>query len=455
VRLTLAPCHVTGTAELLRCGTFVVPEDRAHPKGRQLPLKVIIVPARDPHPREPVVFLSGGPGEAATNGAAFWVDAPFRRDHDIVLMDQRGTGEGGALDCPADDAGDLQADIEPLFHDVGAYAACAVRLSARADLRLYTTPVAMRDLDDLRQALGWRQIDLLGASYGTRAALVYIHMFGAHVRAAALSGVSALENRAPLHHSAAAQQALERVIAQCAADPACHEAFPDPMGDVRAVMQDLTVRPVRVTATDPASHAPGQLTLTAAGFADGLRVMLYSEKGGRAVPRLLSQARKGDYAPFAAAAVSSGYSFRHGLPMGLLLSVSCPEDVARIRPEDVVRETRGSVFGDGRVRAQMAACASWPQGPLPADYAAPFVSKVPTLLLSGALDPVTPSYWAELTRRRLPVSRHVILPGAHVPIDACVQALLLQMFETADPAALDTNCVGKITLPPFDVRGPA
>lgn len=449
----LHPCHVEGSAEAWLCGTFVVPEDRARPGGRTLPLEVAVLKSKTVHSREPVFFLAGGPGQDATHAAAGFADSPLRRDHDIVLMDTRGTGVATALDCPVADSQALQADLDPLFSDLSPYAPCAARLARKADLALYTTPIAMQDLDDLRRALGYHRIDLYGGSFGTRAGLVYLRMFGSHVRAAAFSGMVAFENPVPLYHTAAAERALERLFAECAGEAACHAAYPDPMGDLRAVLAKLAASPAHLTVKHPATGAAVAVILTPAGFANGVRVMLYSEEEGRAIPHLLSLAQAGDYAPFADAAVQAGYQFGHAVHIGVLLSVSCSEDVPRIRPTDIGPATAGSVFGDERVRGEIAACALWPKGRLPADYATPFASPVPTLILSGEIDPVTPPQWGEIARRTLPNSRHIVLPGAHVSEGPCVEQLVTQMFATADPGSVDAACVAKIAMPPFEVGG--
>jgi pimeloyl-ACP methyl ester carboxylesterase/streptogramin lyase len=451
--LLLVDCQVPGTKVAGKCGTVVVPEDRAKPGGRRLPLRVLVLPAVEARALEPVYVLLGGPGQAATEDADGWDTSPVRRRHAIVLMDLRGTGVGTALDCPTRADLDLQEVVEPLFHDPASFAACAATLAKSADLSLYTTPIAMQDLDDLRQALGHERIDLWAGSYGTRAALVYMRMFGGHVRSAVLSGILPLEDRAPLYHAAAAEEALERLFAQCAADAACHAAYPDPLQDVRTVLAGLAVRPARLSVSHPVTKAPSELTLTAAGFADGLRVMLYSVEQGRSLPRLAAEARAGHLEAFAQAAVQSGWNFNREARLGLLLSVTCSEDVARIRPDDIPRETAGTLFGDTRVRNQVAACAQWPRGRLPADYATPFETHVPTLLFSGTLDPVTPPHWGELALRTFVAGRHVVLPGAHVPDSPCVAAMTARMFDTASVQAVDARCVDALSLPPFELPG--
>jgi pimeloyl-ACP methyl ester carboxylesterase len=189
--------------------------------------------------------------------------------------------------------------------------------------------------------------------------------------------------------------------------------------------------------------------LSASAFADGLRVMLYSEERGRRVPLLLQRAREGDYAPFAEAALASGRGLTLGLRAGLLLAISCTEDTARIRPDEVEPMTSGSFIGDARVRGQMAACAVWPRTRLPADFYAGFQSDVPVLLVSGNLDPVTPPKWGEEAAKSLPNSRHLVLPTAHVGDNDCVDAMTRTLFDTADVNSVDASCIASIKLPPF------
>jgi pimeloyl-ACP methyl ester carboxylesterase len=463
-RLSLAPCRIPvpaqdgqsvlpGEGEAARCGTFSVPENRDRP-GRMLPLKVIVLPARSATPKEPVFLLGGGPGQAATAFAPGVAGAFHRDNHDVVLMDVRGTGDGHRLDCPqggSDD--DIQSYLEPLFHQGAGYAACRDALAQTADLTRYTTPEAMKDLDELREALGHERIILEGGSYGTRAAITYIRMFGERVRAATLYSLVPIENRAPLFHAAAAQRAFDLVAAGCAAEAPCRAAFPDVRGDLEAVLARLRAAPARATVPHPVTNAPTEVTITASAFGDALRVFLYSGEASREVPLLLSQARAGDLAPFARAALQSSRGLSSAVRMGLLLSFTCSEDVHRIRPDEIARETAGSFIGDARVRGQIAACSVWPRGEVPADYYRPFRSEVPVLLVSGEIDPVTPPSWGEIARRTFPNSVHVVMPGGHTPGSPCIDALARRLYETGSVQGLDTRCVAAERLPPFALPG--
>src|SRR6185312_9283609 len=185
---------------------------------------------------------------------------------------------------------------------------------------------------------------------------------------------------------------------------------------------------------------------------DGLRVMLYDEETGRRLPLLLKRARAGDYTPFAQLGIENGRGLKQAVALGLLLSVSCTEDVSRIRPEEVAPATAGSFIGDWRVRGQMAACSVWPKAPLPEEYLAPFVSRVPVLFISGNMDPVTPPHWGDDARNSFPNSVHVVMPGAHVSYNDCVETLMKAFLKAADPKALDASCAAKTKLPAFALK---
>jgi pimeloyl-ACP methyl ester carboxylesterase len=450
-RIELSTCRPAGIQEDVLCGVFNVPENRAAPNGRVLPLAVIVLPARQQTDKGPIFFLSGGPGQAATESAQFLVGSPMREQHDIVFIDLRGTGEGHSLDCEASGSDDnLQTYLDPpIFSNVEAYIACRDQLAANADLTQYTTEISMRDIDDAREALGYDRINLSGGSYGTRAALVYIRNHGTHVRTAFLTGLAPFENRNPLYHAPAAQRAFERVADQCAADAACNRAFPDVRADLNAVLTRLRASPARVTVHHPVTDAPTEVRLSAQNFADGLRVMLYSAETSRAVPYMLHRARQGDLSPFAENAVRSSRGLANVIARGLLLSVTCAEEAPRIRAEEIPGVTGNSFVTGARVRNQLAACAVWPRGAVSADHATPFTSNVPTVLISGDLDPVTPPEWGEIARGYLPNSIHVVNPEGHAGGGECVANIEAALFETGGIDGLDTSCVPTMRLPPF------
>lgn len=447
---TLTPCAIPNAKAPLLCGTFLVPENYAHPEGRQLPLKLVVVPSETKPAKEPVFVLAGGPGGAITPEAGDISSTWLRKDHDVVLVDMRGTGESAKLDCDlGKSAAHPEELMEPLFREGTRYAACAKELSQKADLTQYTTTIAMRDLDDLRKSLGYGKINLWGGSYGTRAAMVYLHLYPQNVRSAILSGMSPMDERGPLDFAAAAERSLDIVLKQCAEETACHKAFPDPHGDLDAVIAALKIKPALVTLNVPPAGKPAQVPLTVSAFTDSLRVMLYDTDTERRIPLLLSRARSGDFSEFADTALHHGIAMKESLAMGLLLSVTCNEDLSRIDPKEIPGATGDSFIGDYRVRGQMAACSVWPTGPIAKDFDKPFTSDVPVLIISGNLDPVTPPHWGEDAKRYFPNSLHVIAPGGHVSYNDCLNRLKQQFLATANVKGLDASCIVNEKLPPF------
>jgi len=447
----LAPCELRGVEGTALCGTYEVWEDRDAQAGRRIGLNIVVLPARDPRPElGAYVYLHGGPGAAATTTAPRYASSWQREHHDILLVDQRGTGESNPLGCdlsrPSDTA---QAYLEAPFGRLAEFQTCRDALSESADLALYTTPIAMDDLNEVREALGYGLVNVSGGSYGSRATLVYLRRHPQTVRTAVINGVAPIAFTNPLFHSSEAQKALDRTFAECAATAECADAFPDLSRKFDELLARLEVEPARVTVTDPDTGETVEIALTRSGFAESLRVFTYYMPRARRVPLLIHRAWEGDYAPFAEAGINSTRGISLILKMGMLLSVTCAEDVARIDPDTIDEITGGTYLGDERVRTQMAVCSIWPQGRIPANYGEPVRADVPVLVLSGTVDPVTGSDWGEEAASHLPDSLHLIIPGAHGVGDSCTQSIIRAFVASGTLAGLDTSCVADVTLPPF------
>jgi pimeloyl-ACP methyl ester carboxylesterase len=455
--IELQTCRVADVEEPLRCASYQVPENRTQAGGRKLELDIVVIPARRPLPgAAPLFVLFGGPGESASPAIGFFAKSWERQDRDVVIYDVRGASPHGGLDCDfgGSDA-DLQGYLQPLFADGVKYRACREALEKRADLRQYTTPNLVEDLDDVRSAMGYSKIDIEAGSYGTRFAIAYIHKYGDHVSAALLSGLVPMSYRSPLYHAAAAQRSFDKMVERCEADAACKAAYPDLHGDLAAILDQLRHAPAKVTVTNPATGKPGEVDLGPAALGDAIRVMLYTTETQAQLPLLLHRAKAGDFRPFAETTLVSSRAFKEAIRAGLLLSVACPEDVARIRPEEIEPATRGSLIGDARVRGEFAACSQWPSTSMPAGYYDPFHSPVPTLLVSGEYDPVTPPQWGEAAQKDFINSVHLVLAAGHVASNGCVAELGAKLFREASVAGLDTSCAHAVKPPPFVLPGEA
>ncbi|MCE2513977.1 MAG: alpha/beta fold hydrolase [Acidobacteria bacterium] len=453
----LADCRLDGVSVPARCGSLTVFEDRAAGAGRTLDLEIVVIPAvSDNADPDPLFFLAGGPGQAATDlaGPTLPLFADVRRSRDLVFVDQRGTGGSGRMRCAffeGDSAEEavgesLQFDALPLDE----LRECLAEVEAGADPRQYTTPVAMDDLDAVRAALGYERINLYGGSYGTRAALVYMRRHPDRVRTAVLDGLAPVAMRLPTNMNADAHRALDRLFADCAADPGCREAFPDLPATFAAVLEELEANPRRLDTTHPRTGEPFALEMSAVGFAGGLRNALYNTTLSSLVPWTVTRAAAGDFAPFLAQLaplVESG----EAINVGMFLSVVCAEDVARLAAGEAERMAGEGMLGRLTMEVTNDACSVWPAAELPDDYFEPVRSAAPALLLSGDLDPVTPPRWGETVMDGLTDALHVVAPGAGHGVlpRGCTRDVVAEFIEAGTHAGLDASCIERLRRPPF------
>ncbi len=445
----MKPCSVGGFEAV--CGDLVVPEDRADPSGRQIPMHVVVIPSLDEAPAaDPVFFLTGGPGGAAT---ADWSSAPatfpgVHARHDIVLVDQRGTGGSNLLMFPEPpDVTGLSAPevrerlvpwLEATLEDLGA------------DPRFYTTAAAADDLDDVRAALGYDRIDLYGSSYGATLAQYYVRQHEDRVRAVVLDGGSLVDVPMLELMPARSQEALDSVLARCAADAECHEAFPDPSAQLTKAMRRLRQHPVESALTDPISGEP--IVVTADVLSGQIHDLIKTGRSGE-VPRLIGLAAAGIVEPVAELARAAAQA---GDPARLVLywSVLCSESWAALDPDETAELSAGSyLLPVSLVSARNLAlgCSLLPPASLPPGDGAPVRSDVPVLLLTGSEDPQDPPANVMHAPRELPNSLTVVVPsqGHVVGYLGCLPDVVAAFVEAGSVEGLEVECVGAIPPPPF------
>jgi pimeloyl-ACP methyl ester carboxylesterase len=377
----------------------------------------MILPGRmAPHDADPVFVLNGGPGLAGTDLAGWATRAlgDLRISRDVVLVDVRGTGASRPLECGLyEDAGRLQPFVDPMFA-LDRVRRCAALLSEQADLTRYTTSIIADDLDDVRRALGYAQVNLLGASYGSRLGLTYIRRHPASVRSAVLVGVSPPEAPVVLASSWAAPRVMAHAFDECARDAGCRRASPDPRGDVARMLAALRAAPATVRLWNWRRLSFETVTLTARGVAERLWAASYVPGGIAGELPAIHLAAEGRYEELASRLAREGRQRRAGRAEGMMLSVLCAEDAPRLAAAD----TSSAVAATPVIAELVRACTAWPRGEVPADFSQPVRSDVPTLLLSGALDPVTPPELAESAGRSLSHARAYVAPGGgHGSVD--------------------------------------
>lgn len=451
----LKPCRVAGVDEELRCGKLTVFENRKTRTGRTIDLNVVVLPALDQKNKAmPLFDLAGGPGGASTEAADFWAGPgkEYRRRHDVVLVDERGTGKSNRLSIPQEKT--------PQHYLSEMYPVDYVRemrhtLEQRADLTKYTTSIAMDDLDDVRAWLGYDRINLIGTSYGTQAALVYMRQHPDHVRSAMLLAVAPTDLKMPLHHSESAARAMDLLLSECEQDASCHAAFPQIRDDWKNVLAQLEKQPARVECSPPDKTAPTTVEIQRGVFAEKIRTWMYGRDTAARIPLIIHQAAEGDFAPFLREAIRP--SIPDFLADGMYLSVTCAEDVPFIKQEEAAALNANNPFGNYRVFQQTRACGMWPRGEIPADFLEAVHSNAPVLIFSGNLDPVTPPKYGENVARYLPNSRHVIIPEAGHGVDGltdpgCIDRIAIEFLDKADAKNIDASCVERMARPPFATK---
>jgi pimeloyl-ACP methyl ester carboxylesterase len=451
------PLHLTSIAA--RCGTLRVPEDREHPKDGSIALRVAVVPALNRRSTEaPMFLLAGGPGQSAMQvyvalSSAF---ARINRNHAIVLLDQRGTGNSSPQTCEYPE--EWQQPVDPMPALRKATKECLAKLGPR--VRFYTTSIAVRDLDEMRAALGYEQIDLYGASYGTRVAELYMRRYPARARAVILDGVTYPEQNIGAETPQDGENALNLILARCRQAPDCAATYPDLQQDWESLLRQFGPQKVMVTIDDPNSGLPLEIEFNHRIMASALRFLSYSDMQASLLPALIHEAVHGKLRPLASQSVMNARQIGDQLANGMQYSVICSEDEPFFAAANIDRAAMARTYqGTELVDALQEICKLWPHGPVDADLHAPLHSDIPTLLLSGEADPVTPPADAERAAVGLTRHRHLILKGeGHGQLSTgCVPRLMADFLDSTAPDKLDASCLEQHTPEPFflSMTGPA
>ena len=436
-------------AAYARCETVAVPLDPAEPDGPTVDLFVARIAALSAEPRpDPLVLIAGGPGQSTVDmylqlRGAF---EQARRDRDLILVDQRGTGRSAAgFDCSVPD--DLSLDTTGAVVLERVVDECLAGL--KSNPRFYTTSVAVQDLDRVRAALGIEQWNLYGVSYGTRVAQHYLRRFPDRVRSVVLDGVVPAPLALGPDVAREAQRALEQIFARCAADAGCGARFaelPQHFVDVLA----------RLDAPAAGAEPP---PLTALELRTLVRFMSYSVATVALLPVLIEEAHGGNYSPLAGQARTLLRDLPESLSFAMSNSVMCTED-SPYASADTGEGLSETYLGTTIVEGMGLICERWPVGAIDDDLKTPVVSDKPVLLLSGEFDPITPPAYAERAiAGGLGNSVHVVGRGqGHglVPV-GCVPRILRAFLETPPPGELDASCLELEPPTPFflTLLGPA
>jgi len=434
-----APCHLAGVETPVRCIAVDVPLDYAEPARGTITVTAAVVPATSARPEpDPLFVFAGGPGQAGTDFGP-WLETAFarvRRARDVVLLDFRGTGRSGALDCRAPDLleRDYRAAIERAVRE------CARRYGP--GLEHYTHAEVVEDVERVRLALGVNDINLWGGSFGTRVAQHYVRAYGAHVRSVVLDAATPVGASIFVTAPRTAEDALQRLIAECAADAACGRAYPSLKRDFAALLDGAEAGALAGDVRRPETGRLAQVALDRDTVAGLVRGALYVELTRALLPLAITEAARGRLEPLLALGAATGAWSTDTMALGFTLGIVCSEDLAQSKQDDPGRLSAGFVR-DSYYRAFLLFCSEWPTAPLPPEKLSPIESSVPALVISGEADPVTPPSLGEATLAQFATGVHAVVPGGFHTNSAnpCVASIIASFIAEPGAGGRDHGCL--------------
>lgn len=441
-----------------RCGTLLRPLDPSGREAGEIELRIAVVPALNLTPEpDPLVPISGGPGQGSVEFYTAYSRAfePTRRNRDILLVDQRGTGESARMDCAVDDS--LTEGQFSTAETIDFTKSCLSELPH--DARFFTTSVAVQDLEAVRVALGYPALNLYGISYGTRVAQHFARRYPDATRSIVLDGVVPPQVSLGPEIAIESQLAVDNILRRCEDNAACGERFPDVRQTFARVLDKLRGAAVDIDVPDPSSGRPQAVSFGAGEFSVAIRLLAYNPSSISLLPLMIQEADNGNYLPLASRYRMTLVSLTDQLALGMHNSVVCAEDVPFYDRTLIDYDgLAASYMGSGQLEALEAICSVWPKGPVDSEFKAPLASAVPVLLLSGDADPITPPRYAEMAAIELQNARHFIgKHQGHGQIGVgCTPRLVADFVSSADPETLDPECLERSFVMPFflDFSGP-
>jgi len=440
---TLENCHVDGIKAQVQCGKLQVPEDYSDVDGESIMINFVVLPAiDDTDNKTPLIFLAGGPGQAAAELAAGLTNAFYeiRKTRDLILIDQRGTGLSHPLQCEKAAEQNVYA-LTPEDFTGQDIKDCLKELTG--DLSQYNSENAIRDFEAVRIALGHEQINIYGGSYGTRAGLIYLRMFPDSLRSVVLDSVGPVEVPIGLFGQSSARS-FNLLLTNCQKEPSCQQAFPQLEQEFKALLTRLEKAPIQVSIPHPRLGTQTSFVISKAKLLGTIRSQLYTVATRSLVPLTIHEAFLGNYMPLAGLVAQTEGG--QGIYIALLFNITCSEDYPRISIKDFAQDANNNFGGDDSHFSFKMVCPLWPKYNPSDTFYNPVVADVPTLILSGDLDPVTPPSNGDYSAKTLPNSHHVIVKNAAhtVAMNTCASDLINEFLTSLSPKQLDESCLDDI-----------
>jgi pimeloyl-ACP methyl ester carboxylesterase len=460
--LELTDCRISAgpgaSSMAARCGTMTRPLDPTGVVPGEIELRVAVVPALNLTPEpDPLVPIAGGPGQGSVQfyTAYYWAFEDVRRNRDILLIDQRGTGESATMDCEFDD--DILEGEYSIAVTVEYTERCLEQLPH--DPRFFTTSIAVTDMEAVREALGYPALNLYGVSYGTRVAQHFARRYPDSTRTVVIDGVVPPQLSLGPEIATESQKAVDNILARCAEDDACNERFDDVAADFERVVAELRAAPVTIDVPNPSTGRPEKLEFGEGELAGAIRLLAYHPNSIALMPLLIHEAGKGNYVPLGSQFMMTMIAMADAMSLGMHNSVMCTEDVPFYDKSSIDYDgLAASYMGTFQLDALEAICSVWPAGPIDDEFKVPLATDLPVLLLSGDADPITPPRYADLAAVDIENATHLIgKHQGHGQISVgCTPQLVADFIDAADGSGLDATCLERSFVMPFflDFAGP-
>jgi pimeloyl-ACP methyl ester carboxylesterase len=444
------------------CAWLEVPENPADNASKKIKIHLSLLPSTGKSPpTDPVVFLAGGPGQGASESypqIASGFHEILKKRH-VLLYDQRGTGRSNRLRCGSMQSMD-DADLDTIDKAarqqliIEASKACVAEL--KVDLRYYNTSVAITDIDAIRKAINAEQINIYGISYGSRVAQQYAMNYPKQTRSLILDGVAPNELILGSDHAKALDDALAMQFAYCRANKECAARFGDPAKTLAELRTQYANTQSNVIVANPLTGEFKDAKTAPSVIAAVARLSVYATETASILPLWLDEAYKGRPQTLIAQSQITTASLDKIMADGMSASVICSEDNEFLKPnpEDAAR-----LLGTDMAEVVNAQCQVWPKGPRNANFFEPLKTDIPTLIVSGEFDPVTPARYGEQVIKNLSNAVHLVAPkqGHGNIFRGCIPKLAGEFLTDLKPKAMKTECVKKIRPAPFflDYVGPS
>ena len=451
-----------------RCHEVVVPENWSDPDPDRSVVLHVAVFKGDGSEDDAIVYLDGGPGGHTLDNLAFSYGslvAPFLNGRDFIVYDQRGVGTSKPkLGCPeltetslADMMGAIASE-DVLDITLDAQAACSTRLQARGiDLSSYNSIASANDLEAIRLALRYDQLNPIGISYGTRLGQTYLRMYPDSVRSLTLDSVFPTAANLWTDFNRGAERSFRQLFDGCAAAPDCSAAYPNFEADFFRLLDELDASPAPVTFTNLRTGVSTPSRLMGDDVLAFAFQTLYSQSAFALLPQMTADALDGDYRVLESlgSSVITSLGF---FSVGMQLSVECNEEL----PFEAATGPVGIESEDPRFRRLeqlnstgdfFELCPAWPSGQAPPIENETVVSDIPTLLLAGAYDPITPPSGMDTIAAGLTTSYQFLFPheGHGVVPTVCGAEIVGRFID--DPASPpDPSCIASSPEPPWIPR---